>query len=134
MDDNIEEIKALFREAIGLRDTGDLTGAAERLEKALTLEPSRRAPILGVLAHVYFLKENFEKARLCYKEATELSPSSELGSLGYFLTLRKLERYQEAFEEAKRFLSRNDSKDYLLAIEEIVEDFRRWQEQGGTSH
>ncbi|MEZ5422540.1 MAG: tetratricopeptide repeat protein [Pyrinomonadaceae bacterium] len=132
MDDNIEEIKALFREATRLRDTGDLAGAVERLEKALTLEPSRRAPILGVLAHVYFLSENFEKARICYKEATELSPSSELGSLGYFLTLRKLERYQEAFEEAERFLSKNDSKDYILAIEEIVEDFRRWQEQRGN--
>ena len=124
MDNNSNEIEILFREATLLRDRDELNGARDLLEKALSLNPPRRAPLLGTLAHVYFLKGDLEKARVCYEEATQLSPKSELGSLGYFHTLWNLELYDEAYQEAKRFLSLSESNEYLLMIEEMRDAFK----------
>lgn len=123
MNNNIDEIEILFREATDMRDRGNLAEAAKRLEKALTLDPPRRAPILGTLAHIYFLIGDLEKARICYEEATALSPNSELASLGYFHTLWNMGREWDAYAEAKRFLSIRDSEEYFLTIEEMRDAF-----------
>jgi len=46
-----------------------------------------------------------------------------LGSLGLFHTLWSLGRFQEAYEEAKRFLAIRDSEEYRQMIEEMRSTF-----------
>ena len=122
-EDKVQEIKRIFREAMVLRDAGRLGEAVEKLQYILSLSPERKAPILGPLAHIYFLLKDHENARSHYVEALSLSPRSELGSLGLFHTLWDMGKYREAVEEARRFLSIRDSKEYFLMIEEMQDAF-----------
>ncbi len=117
------KIEKLFEEGIALRDSDRLEEAIEKFKEILTLNPPRRAPILGPLGHIYWKQKSFAKALECYTEAVSLSPKSELGSLGLFHTLWDLGRYKEALAEARRFLSLRDSEEYFLLIEEMRDAF-----------
>ncbi len=87
------------------------------------MSPKRRAAILGTLAHIHFTMKKFNEALGFYKEAVELSPKSELASLGLFHTLWNLNRVWDAYGEAKRFLSLRDSEEYFRMIEEMRDAF-----------
>ncbi|MGE3467246.1 MAG: tetratricopeptide repeat protein [Pyrinomonadaceae bacterium] len=119
--DEFEKIEPVVDEAIRLRDSGRLSEAADKLREILAMSPERRAPILGVLAHIYFTMKDFDRALECYEEAVELSAKSELGSLGLFHTLWNLGRTSDAFKEAGRFLALRDSEEYSQLIKEMRE-------------
>ncbi len=113
------DIEALFREAANLRDAGQPDQAIAKFEEILARDPPRRAAILGPMGHIYFTLRNFDKALECYMEVVSLSPNSELGSLGLFHTLWSMGRYNDAFSEGKRFLSRRASEEYMLMVKEM---------------
>ena len=116
-------IDKLFDEAIKLRDNGDLAKAIEKLNQALAMDPEPRSTILLILGDLYHSQKTFDKARECLLEAVELSPNSELASLILFHTLWDMKDEWAAFREAKRFLSRHDSKEYFLMIKEMRDAF-----------
>jgi len=127
MEESDLQIDKLFDEAIKLRDGNDLPKAIDKFNEALELAVDTnkryRAGILRVVGHLYYLQKDFDNARECLQEAVELSPDSELGSLGLFHTLWDMGDEWAAFREAKRFLSRHDSKKYFLMIEEMRDAF-----------
>lgn len=116
-------IDQCFEEAIELRDAGDLTKAVKKLKEALAMDPKNRATVLLILGDVYHSKKDFNRARECLQETVKLSPDSELASLILFHTLWDMKDEWAAFREAKRFLSRHDSKEYFLMIEEMRDAF-----------
>ena len=116
-------IEELFKNAIELRDLERFDDAIEKFTQILAMSPTRRAPILGVMGHIYFKQRAFDKALECYTEAVSLSPMSEMGSLGLFHTLWNMGREWDAFAEAKRFLTLRDSDEYFLMIEEMRDAF-----------
>lgn len=122
-DNEIMKIEAMFDHAIELRDSGRLSEAVEKLNDILSMSPTRRAPILGTLGHIHFRMKTLDKALECYKEAVDLSPTSELASLGLFHTLWNMGLVWDAYAEAKRFLSMRDSEEYFRMIEEMREVF-----------
>lgn len=114
------KIEPDFNRALLLRDSGDLLGAAlifERLDK----EYPNQSAILGMWASIYFHLENWEMALPLYQRTTNLSPKSELASLGLFHSLWNLGKQDEAFSETKRFLSISDSEEYRQLIKEMGE-------------
>ncbi len=116
-------IAQLFSEAIELRDAGDFPGAIKKLNEACALASEPSAVILAVLGYAHYQQKAYESARECLMKVVELSPDSELGSLSLFHTLWDMGREWEAFREAKRFLSRHDSKEYFQMIEEMRDAF-----------
>lgn len=79
------EIEAMFKEAILLRDAGEFAQAIRKLDDVLLATPNRRAPILGVMGHIYFKMGNLDKAMGTYKEAVALSPNRSWDHLACFI-------------------------------------------------
>jgi tetratricopeptide (TPR) repeat protein len=117
-------IDQCFEEAIELRDAGDLANAVEKLKEALGMDPKHHPTVLLILGDLYHSQKDFNKARECQQETVRLSPDSELASLSLFHTLWDMGDKWAAFREAKRFLSRHDSKEYFLMIGEMRDAFR----------
>lgn len=115
------DAERLFNRALQLRDIGRYDEAAGLLIEVLNDGTISEVATLGVLGHIYFLKEDWPEALTCLEKVVTLSPRSELASLNLFHTLIKLERVDDAFEEAKRFLSIGDSKEYQRLFKEINE-------------
>jgi len=110
-----------FNYALSLRDDGDLIGATREFEDILNKAPKHPAAAYGMLGHLYFQLGDFDNALNSYLKSTALSPKSELGSLGLFHTLWKLDRKDDALAEAKRFLELRASKEYEMLFDEIGE-------------
>lgn len=116
-----EDVEVAFKEAMSFRDQDRLPEAAQKLEEILESGFERRESILGPLAHIYFKLHDYDNAERCYSELIRISPDTELGSLGYFHTLWNMGRERDAFNEAKRFLTRHESSEYMAMIEEMKE-------------
>jgi tetratricopeptide (TPR) repeat protein len=68
------EIKALFDEAIALKNAGNFDQAIEKLNEALEKDP-KQPNILAHLADAYFQKGDLDAAIANYKKALELNPA-----------------------------------------------------------
>src|SRR3712207_2806544 len=111
---NAEErakIEPEFDRALRLRDGGDLLGAAAIFER-LDAEYPNRVAILGMWGSLYFRLRDWARALPLYRRAVELSPKSELASLGLFHSLWGVGRSEEAFAEMRRYLSVAESAEY----------------------
>jgi tetratricopeptide (TPR) repeat protein len=113
-----DSIKIRFQAAVIAKDSGDLKTAREILS-LVTFEDSNSSAILAVLADTHWELGDLEAAVDCFRKACKITPTLEAVSLGLFHCLWKLQRFDEAFEEVKRFQSISDSKDYREIIEEI---------------
>ena len=78
------------------------------------------ASVFGLLASLYFELDRYEEAALAYQKATELSPKSEMASLGLFHSLWQLERNDDAFEEMKRFMAISASDEYTELVKKFT--------------
>lgn len=116
------EAEKLFEEAIKLRDSDKCLEAIEKFNEILSKSPKYKAPVLGVMGHIYFKLKDLEKALDCYEKTVNLSPKSELASLGLFHTLWNLGRHDDAFNEMKRFLSLSSSEEYTHLLSEMNQD------------
>ena len=104
LDGKIEKILELKR----LKKYKDALGEAEELS---VLYPEIGS-VYGLAASIYFELDRFEEAVKKYRKATEISPKSEMASLGLFHSLWQLDRGDEAFEEMKRYMSIAESSEY----------------------
>lgn len=111
----------LLQEAIDLKNQEDYQGAVRALS-AIVGEYPKCAPAHGLMGSIYLLKLNKpRKAVDCFEKTIQLSPKSEMASLGLFHSLWKLDRQIEALEEMKRFQQVAHSKDYDEILAEIQE-------------
>ncbi len=59
-----------------------------------------------------------------YNACLKVRPEMEIASLGKYICLVTLERYDDALEEIVSFLSKYPANDYLVTLEELNEDIR----------
>lgn len=109
-----------FEEALRVRDEGRFLEAEQMLSELAKEDPGNLAITLA-RAGVLFKMNNFSEAAQLFGDIIRSQPSTELASRGLFHSLWKMGRYDEAFEEMKRFLSMADSEAYF----DLLSDLRR---------
>jgi len=120
--------KAEYEKALELRDAGKFQETFNILEPLLT-KYSQNAGLIIIAADMSYELGNIEKAIELFKQTVSLKPKSETASLGLFHSLWKMKRFDEAFEEMKRFMSVSYSQDYV----EIVREINRKSDQRGRN-
>lgn len=100
-----------FDEALSLRDRGEPDACIAILQD-LAREYPNVAAIFGMLGGTQWQVGRLENAAANFRRATQLSPKSELSSLGLFHALWDLGHRQEALSEMRRFLALGESKEY----------------------
>ena len=115
MSDNFE---SRFDEAFRLRDADR---RSEALEILLALEGAnpKRAALLGMIATLYRELGDIEQSVKYFQRTVDISPRSELASLGVFHGLFALGRKNEAFAEMRRFMDRSDSPEYRRLMNDL---------------
>lgn len=112
----------LFDQAMVLRDGGEYRAAIElllELVSKLTKDDRRlRSFALGQLSYIYMFKMGDPLTAVEYaSRAIELSPQSELLSLGLFHALHDVGRMTDALQEMVRFLLIRPSRDYMEIVD-----------------
>ena len=107
-----------FEEALRERDEGRFCEANQILLKLEKEDPGNLAVAL-VRAGVLFKMDSFQEASDLFGKITRSQPCDDLASRGFFHSLWKLGRHDEAFEEMKRFLSLKDSEGYLELLGDL---------------
>lgn len=118
------DIEERFKEAISTRNSGNLELAAKMLDDITKEYPNhpKIGGIYTVLGNVYDDLDLLSMALNCFIKATKLNPSSELSSLGLYLIYTKLEEYEDAIRELKRYLDKYPAKNYKTTLEELLND------------
>jgi len=111
-------LRKAFDKAIRLKRLGR-TEQARRVLEQLQREHPESPAVLGYLGGVYFDDGDLEQATDCFRKTTELSPTSELASLGLFHSLWARKKRQAALAEMGRFLAVADSREYRTLIREL---------------
>jgi tetratricopeptide (TPR) repeat protein len=101
-----DHAKEMFEKALKLRKDGDLKEARVNLEYLANVFP-KKASVIGILADVCWRLRDLDAAICYFRMATQLSPKSEVASLGLYHTL-----IESALVEMDRFTSISESKDY----------------------
>lgn len=107
-----------FEKAIRLRDENDLEGALQ-LFLGLAQDYPQTPAVYGMLGHIYRKLDRHREAAQSFRKATQLSPESELASLGLFHSLRQLGDEDGALSEMKRFLEHAKSQEYDLILADL---------------
>lgn len=107
-----------FNEALAFRDTGQYSKALTILNELNEKGPPS-ASVKGILGDIYWITGDLYSAASSFKEATEISPKSELASLGLFHVLLGLEKEEEAKKEMDRFLQIAESKEYQELVKQM---------------
>ncbi len=104
-----------FNSALDIWHGGDGDKAIKILKNLDTQFPNTPS-ILGMIGAIYFSLRDWKHSEYYFKRTIEISPKSELASLGLFHSLWEMKNLDKAFEEAKRFVSMNgySSKYQLL--------------------
>ncbi len=91
----------------------------QKLEKQNPKQPI----ILGMIAAIYHELKDWTQCLIYSEKAAKFLPNSERFSTMLFHSLWNKERFDEAFEEAKRFINLNGfSKEYNFILKEINEN------------
>ena len=115
-----EAERALFSSAQEKSKNNDLTGAVEVLEMLVDGNPAS-AIFNATLANTYKQLAVFDKAEKHFKKAVQVSPESEIISLGLFHCLWDQGKSDEAVNELNRYMSLADSDDYREIEKELKE-------------
>jgi tetratricopeptide (TPR) repeat protein len=119
-DEQRAQIEPEFNRALDLRQNNP-NEAIQILEQLDHRFPGQ-AIITGMLGSIYHSLGDWVNALRYYRRTVALSPKSELASLGLFHSLRHHERFEEAFDEARRFIKLNGiTEDYRLLMQELDE-------------
>jgi predicted Zn-dependent protease len=110
---------ARFNTALKLRSRKNYEQAKELLLD-LADENADSASVFGILGDVYWRLGSLPEAIQCFRRAVELSPTSELASLGLFHALWEAGQYRQAREEMKRFVSTSHSPEYARILGELI--------------
>jgi len=113
-----DDIDRALAEATELCNRNEFSAALRLAEPLLVSEPADPR-VLGVLAGVYLRQGRFAEAALYFRRVTDLSPRSELGSLGLFHALWASGEHALAERELTRFLGVRESEEYRILLEEM---------------
>ena len=116
------ELEQRFNEAVTLRLDGKLQESLQQFQQ-LANEYPHFASTFGMMGDIFWELGKLEEAINCFRIVVQLTPQSELGSLGLFHVLLEAKYVNEAFAEMKRFLSLADSKEYRTFLHELKEEF-----------
>jgi len=84
------------------------------------------ASVHAILGEIFWEQHNLDEAIASFSKAVELSPKSELASLGLFHTLWESGQRQRATEEMNRFLALSKSAQYgKIALQVMGKELRR---------
>jgi tetratricopeptide (TPR) repeat protein len=78
---------------------------------------------LGIVGSLFREANELDKGLYCFQKAFEVDPNNPRVSLGLFHSLWRLERYDEALDELKRFLSVSESEEHNRVLSEMEEGF-----------
>ncbi len=112
-------LAARLNEALKLRSRKNYEQAKELL-LVLADENADSAAVFGILGDVYWRLGSLPEAIQCFRRAVQLSPTSELASLGLFHSLWESGRYRQAREAMKRFVSISPSAEYARILGELI--------------
>lgn len=98
--------------------------SAIRLLVPLAEANPSRAAIWGSLGRAFFEAERWREAAAAFRQASILSPGSELASLGLFHSLWSTGAELEAFEEMRRFLMVAESDEYATLLHDLTVEGR----------
>jgi tetratricopeptide (TPR) repeat protein len=116
------KIEPEFNHALDLWHANKSQEAIEILKK-LDLEFPNQAAISGMIGAIYFYLEDWANSLMYYQQTAKLSPQSERASIGLFHSLWHHGRFDDALEEAERFVAQNGfSQAYALILEELNEN------------
>lgn len=110
--------RALFDEALRLRDTGEIAESMKRLEEIVDGFPKDHderliaAHSCAQLAGLHSDRGDQDACERWFRRALQIGPGFELASVGLFTTLWETERRIEALDELVRFLEKKDSPEY----------------------
>jgi tetratricopeptide (TPR) repeat protein len=119
-------IEDMFEGAIKLRDNGEPENAIKEFLKIIDMYPndSKIGGVYTTLAGVYDDLNDYNNSLVNFKRATELNPKSELASLGLYLSYVKLNNYEIAINELKRYLDLYPAGLYKDTLEELLGDMK----------
>lgn len=121
-DDEKIKIEPEFNRALNLWHENK-SDEAIRILKKLDKEFPNQPVIVKMIGAIYFSLEDWSNCIIYSEKNVALSPKSEHTSITFFHCLWNQERFDEAFEEAKRFIKLNGfSKEYALILEELNEN------------
>lgn len=121
---NEQDINERFKLGISYRNEGRFKNAIEEFQSIVESYPNhpKIAGILTVLAGVYDDLGDVDNAMIYFKRATQLSPKSEMASIGLYLSYVELEMYNDAVTELERYLTNYPAKDYKVTLAELLGD------------
>jgi len=118
-----------FRAALEERDAGNYEKSLDILLQ-LAKERPKSASVYGILGDVYSLRRDLASAITAFEQATQLSPQSELASLGLFHTLWEAKLPREALKEMNRFRALAQSEEYDTIAADLLPQEKRLAGEG----
>ena len=118
---NREYLDKSIQDIFNSKNKGDI-GEAIRKAKLLADELPTDPAVCGVLASLYFQVDKFDESAVFFKKAVDLSPASEVASLGLFHSLWSIGKKEEALKEMRRYLEISESEEYKNLLSEISEN------------
>jgi len=116
--------RAGFQEGIDAVQRGDYAGAAVVLETAMTATDSvhDRLVVGNYLGRLLLFElKDADRAQRLFEALLAVKPDNEHASIGLFHSLWTQGWFDDAFEEAKRFVLLKPSKEYRRIVAEIME-------------
>ncbi|MEP7147799.1 MAG: hypothetical protein ABI857_02860 [Acidobacteriota bacterium] len=116
-----------YKEAIDL--AFELNQQGKNEESVATLStiykdiPADDIGSLGIVGSLFREASELHKGLYCFQKAFEVDPNNPRVSLGLFHSLWRLERYDEALDELKRFLFVSQSEEHSRLLSEMEEGF-----------
>lgn len=121
---NEKEYSKQIDEALELRKSGKIQESIAVLSKIYKTIPANDTKSLGLVGSLFREASELSKALYCFRKELKANPRSPRASLGWFLSLWRLERYDEAFDELERFFSFAKDKEHLQLLKKDGEHFR----------
>lgn len=118
-----KELDEKIDKALELREAGETEELVSILSNIFEDIPALDMRRLGMVGSLLREAGEFSKALYCFDKAVEADPLSPRASLGRFLSLWKIGRYDDAFDELERFPSISESERHLMLLEEMREGF-----------
>lgn len=125
-------VSCAIERAVASANRHDHAGAI-RILLPWTKPKTLSATVSGLLGSAYFEKGEFARAAEWFMKTTQLSPASELASLGLFHSLWNLDDASAAFDEMQRFLSDHTSDEYQTLLRDLAVEGRLEAKTGSAA-
>ena len=123
-----DTIKNIINDALALKSQGKYTEGL-KIMKQIEKEFPNDSVIHGIIASLFYEKNDFKKSEKYFRKTVELNPNSELASLGLFHSLISLNKENEALCELRNFIKTHSIKLYKVTIDELKENINKFDEQ-----